>query len=112
MITEHAQIAQIQSCYSDAASTETVQFLATHPALVPLLLEAHNVIGQYFPAAPIYLRVATDPETTNEVTLIAAIEPQELPQEAANHFMQFMDNWWLDALDRADDKLTITIEYR
>jgi len=106
------EVEWIERLYTLRERAEVLGFLERHPFLVSLLLEAYGQIGNYFPGSQIFLEVLTDPEAFNDYQLIASIATNLGPDEAIDMLEQFDENWWLDALDRAQGKLCIDVEPR
>ena len=101
----------LEQLYAFRKPTETLHFLEANPFLVPLLQEAYANIRKYFPYSEIFLEVVTDPEAF-EKQLVVFISVEQNPEEASQALDQLDENWWLDAMERAEDKLCITLEFR
>jgi hypothetical protein len=91
--------------------SEIMQFLERYPFLVSLLTEAYSNIVKYFPNPSIFLSVATDPEEFGADQLVASIATNMGPDEATDALSTFDKQWWLNALNWAQDKLCITVEF-
>ncbi|MGH9782845.1 MAG: hypothetical protein ACRD88_01560 [Terriglobia bacterium] len=91
---------------------EVTEFLGEHPYLGPLLLEVYDHIQEHFGPRPrVALEVVADPEGTDDRELYALIATQ-LPPEAALEKLERLDKgWWLSAMDRAQCKLSIDVEF-
>jgi hypothetical protein len=90
---------------------EVLSFLEKNKFLMPLLIEARFKIRNHFPNSRIFLEVDTDPEDINDQQLVAFIATNLPPHEALRELKQFDEDWWLDALDRANGKLCINAEF-
>lgn len=90
---------------------EVMDVLTKHPYLIPLLLEAHEVIPRYFDLTePVVLNVIYDYDAEEEQReLYAYIPIKASHEEARRRLRRFDEEWWLDALERANDLLTIDI---
>lgn len=87
---------------------EVAKFLQEHPFLVPLLMEAHSKVAQYFgPSPEVVLEVVTDPEAIDDRQLVAFIRTDLDPTEALASLDRFDKGWWLEASHRSDGKLCI-----
>lgn len=85
-----------------------LDFLKAHQGLDKLLLEAHKQIHACFPVSRNVLEVITDPELGYQQLLVTIITPSNI-DEAMDRLDVFRDNWWLDNLWRANEKLLIDI---
>jgi len=102
----------LEQLYTFRRPLEVSQFLDTHPFLVPLLVEAHGKIEQYFgPSPDVVLEVVTDPEAIDDRELFAFIRTSFLPDEALGRLDRFDDEWWLDAMDKTLGALCIDVEF-
>jgi hypothetical protein len=85
-------------------------FLGEHPFLLPLPRESYDRINEHFPMARPVLEVVTDPEGADDFQLTVFIRTRLAPEEAMANLERFDDTWWLDAMDRAQGNLCITLE--
>ena len=104
------EIGLLERLYTFREREEVLWFLERYPFLVPLLLEAYYEIEKYFPHSQVFLEVVTDPEAIDDYQLIAFIATNFGPDEAVDRLEQFDEDWWLDALNRAQGKLCIDVE--
>ena len=88
-----------------------LHLLRAEPLLLPVLLEAAEQIEEHFGPVGVVLRVSTEPEGDAEPRLIAGIFTNLDPVQALERLDRFDASWWLDAAQRAGDKLCITLEY-
>ena len=102
----------LEQLYVFRKPAETLHFLEANPFLVQLLQEAYANIRKYFPYSQIFLEVVTDPDAFDEKQLVVFIAVEQNPEEASQALDQLDENWWLDAMERAQDKLCITLEFR
>ena len=84
-----------------------------NPQLVPLLLEARQHVERVFGSdAPTVLAVVENPETADSSPELFVYIQTPLPVSAARaKLAQLDDEWWLDALPRAEGRLNIALEY-
>jgi len=102
----------LESLYIFRKPEEVSQFLKANPFLVPLLLEAHGQIENYFgPHPTVALEVITDPEAMDDRELFAFICTSLPPDEALVRLDRLDEEWWLDAMDRAEGKFCIHVEF-
>lgn len=83
--------------------------ISERPYLAFLLFEGKVVIEQFFPASPIKLSIAFDPEYDESPRLIATIITSLSPQQAFDQLTALDEAWWLNALDRAQGSMSINI---
>jgi hypothetical protein len=90
-----------------------LRLLGEHPGLIPLLLEAREQVSVYFPGSTALLRVLADPlpDDDNNELLVLYIQTTLAPPEALARLRQFDEDWWLDAVPRAERKLGTALEY-
>lgn len=102
----------LEKLYTFRRPMEVSEFLEARPFLVPLLVEAHDKIGEYFEPQPeVVLEVVADPEADDERELFAFIQTSLLPEEALDRLERLDDDWWLDAADRGEGKLCLHVEF-
>ncbi|MBL7075352.1 TIGR04255 family protein [candidate division KSB1 bacterium] len=102
----------LERLYTFREREEVLWFLERYPFLVSLLLDAYKEIGNYFPYSQVFLEVITDPEATEDSQLVIFIATNLAPDKADDRLERFDEDWWLDALDRAQGKLCIDMEFR
>ena len=107
-----AVIQWLERLYTFRKREEVLWFLESYPFLVSLLLEAYDNIGSYFPYTQIFLEVVTDPEASDDYQLVIFIATNFAPDEALGRLERLDEDWWLDALDQAQGKLCINVEFR
>lgn len=93
---------------------EVRRFLTTYPFLVPLLVEARQIIAQHFPpGTPVALDLLYDRETGSEddTELFALVQTNLAPEETRPRFDRFRDEWWLGNFRRAKDRLEFSVWY-
>jgi hypothetical protein len=91
-----------------------VQSLADdNPQLVPLLLEARQQVERVFGSdVPMVLEVVQNPEAADASSELFAYIQTPLPVPEAREKLERLDEeWWLDALPRAEGRLSIALEY-
>jgi len=107
-----AVIQWLERLYTFREREEVLWFLESYPFLASLLLEAYDNIGNYFPHTQVFLEVVSDPEATNDYQLVSSIATNLDPDEVIDTLEEFDEDWWLDALDRAQGKLCINVEFQ
>ncbi|MBV9691689.1 MAG: hypothetical protein JO202_18485 [Ktedonobacteraceae bacterium] len=103
---------RLESVYSFSNKEKVLGFLETKQFLILLLLEARFHIAKLFPGSEVFLEIDTDPETTTDEQLVAFIATSLPSNEAFARLKQLDEDWWLNALDRAQGKLCITVEFQ
>ncbi|MDP9358736.1 MAG: hypothetical protein M3R02_26350, partial [Chloroflexota bacterium] len=102
----------LSAVYSFQDDQKVRTFLRQHPFLVPLLVEAREVIPVYFGrTTPVSLEVVVDPEAEGDPELYAQIHTSAGSSEALQALRGLDEEWWLGALDRARCLLTITVRH-
>jgi hypothetical protein len=102
----------IENLYILRDANEVRGFLEENPFLIPLLQEAHIHIKKLFPNSDVVLEVVTDPEIAGEKDLVAFIVVGENVEDASEMLDRLDEEWWLDALDRAQGQFHITLEFK
>jgi GTPase SAR1 family protein len=102
----------LEQMYDFRKSIEISRFLEANPFLMPLLEEAYAHIRKYFPSSQLILEVVADPEALDEEQLVIFIVVKHDPDEASEVLNQLDEDWWLDAMERTQDKLCITLEFQ
>jgi hypothetical protein len=97
--------------FSLREGAEVRRFIGRSQSLLDLLSEARSHLSTYFPGSKLALRVITDPESVDDCQLVLFIMTNLAPENALSRLQQFDDAWWVDALDRAQGKLCITLEF-
>ncbi len=84
-----------------------------NPQLVGLLLEAHQQIRRLFePDTRLVLEIVANPEAADALPELFLYIQTGLPVHAAKQKLERLDDeWWLDALPRAEGRLNIALEY-
>jgi hypothetical protein len=87
-------------------------FLNSNAFLILLLREAHNKIKSHFGFdTEIGLEVFTDPESDDGQKLFALIFTALPVDEALERLERLDQEWWLDAITRAKERLNLDVEY-
>ncbi len=104
--------ASLEDIFALRQPREVTEFLEEHPHLGSLLLEAYNHIQEHFgPRPQVTLDVVIDPEATDDRILYLFIATPLPPENALEKLDRFDEEWWLSALDRAQGKLCVHVEY-
>ena len=116
---QSTKLSSVEQLYALIERDRVLRFLEGHDFLAPLLLEAHNRIGDYFPSSRLFLSVAVDPEavptdgSTSKVdTLVLSIATRLDPMAAMVKLDQFDTDWWLNMLPQAKGNLCINLEFQ
>lgn len=104
---------QIAARYALRRPTEIAAFLRARPHLVPLLIEAAEVVPRYFgPDAPLVLELVTDPEEDDPLPeLFALIQMRFDPEGAVDRLDRLDEDWWLDHSPSGPGVLVLDIEF-
>lgn len=105
-----AQILEREYVFKD--HREVKEYIEINPFLIPLLFEAYGKIKLYFESYPqVFLEVVTDPEVPDDIKLVAFIRTCMEPKEALDRLDRLDREWWLQAMERAQGKLCIHLEF-
>jgi hypothetical protein len=107
-----AEVQPLEQLYDFRKPIEVSHFLEVNPFLVPLLREAYIHIRRYFPSSELFLEVVADPEAIDEEQLVVFVAVNHDPDEASEALNRLDEHWWLDSVERAQDKLCITLEFQ
>lgn len=111
-VADHRLIEHLADVYALQDGLKVRAFLRRHPYLVPLLIDARQMISRHFgDEALVTLEVVQDPESEDDPELVAQIHTSAGSSEALHALQRFDEEWWLGALDRARCKLTIGIRH-
>jgi hypothetical protein len=92
--------------------TKVLDFLERNTELLDLILEAYPVVRRHFRFDQLLLKLHWEPETSEEDCLILAISTSLKAEEALIELKKIDDEWWLDNMHRAEDKLSIDLVYK
>lgn len=101
----------LNSKYTIRNAKEVSDFLSDNKYLLPLLIEAHDKVRDYFPTEILFLEVATDPDEVGEKELVIYICTGQKPKAAIEKLDMLDESWWLDASTVSESKLLIQVEY-
>ena len=108
-----ADIDHLARLYEFRGGDDVANFIRDNPEVVAPLLNAVEVVPRYFGAdTPLALEVVRDPEARDYRELFAFIQSTEGVDKALARLRRFEDEWWADALHRANLKLMFGLEYR
>lgn len=111
LTTITSQLEHIEQLYTLREPPEVISFLAKHPYLPALLLEAYPNIQRHFPDAPAFLEVFSDPESAGHRELFLAIGTTLDADAAYEGIQRFNQDWWLKQARRSNGFLTISVEF-
>lgn len=92
-------------------SPEVEEFLAHHPALVPLVETAQQALESYFLNSPLVLEMFEDPEFRDPPKLHLIVIPTTDPIDAVARYRQFQ-RAWSAIVPHAPRQFAIVLEYR
>lgn len=87
-------------------------FLAAHPFLLPVVVEAYFAIQGYFEDTPVTLALDTDPEDVTYQQLVLGIATSLTADEADPLLAAFDTGWWLHNLEQAQNRVCILLALR
>jgi hypothetical protein len=103
---------RIESLLTFRGREEVSSFLRENPFLVTLILQARTEIRKQFPDSQLFLELLSDTEGTDPDRLYLYISTDLAPIEARPRLKALDNDWWLAALNRAQNKLCISLEYQ
>ncbi|MEW6232328.1 MAG: hypothetical protein AB1566_08450 [Chloroflexota bacterium] len=107
------QVRWVKQLYSFKKPEEVFRYLQAHPFLIPLLVEAHSRIEDYFgPQPQVVLEVVSDPEVHGLVKMFGYIVTTLMPEEAGQRLRLFDREWFLLQVHRAEGLLNFDVEFR
>lgn len=106
-----ADIKALEHSYTLRGRDEVLQFVDKYPFLVPVLLEAPEKIGDYFPDSQLFLEVVPDAEVTDWVHLVLSILMKLDPDDAVDRLNQLDWNWVIHNSYEVRSKFFTTLEY-
>ena len=103
----------VRTCYALRSPEEVTPYLRTYPHLVPLLLEAAEVIRRYFgPDVPLVLESFTDPEEDKpRPELFAQAQTSLGPEAALDRLDRLGEDWWFEKSPDAPAVLVFDVEF-
>jgi len=106
------EMALIERLYAVRGPAAVAAWLEAHPYLVPLLCEARDQIDAAFgPHTHVALEVIEDAEVEDDRKLWALIAVESAAEEADDRFDRLLEQWWLDALPRAQGQLALDVDF-
>lgn len=92
-------------------SPEITSFLDKYPSLKPILAEAPEKIGKFFPNSNIEYEVLEDPEALDSQTLVIFIHTNLAANDAIEKMEQLDEYWFLEAYSKSDCKLCLDLVF-
>jgi hypothetical protein len=90
---------------------QILSFVENYPALLPLLIDAQEVIRRYFPNTKLALKMFVNPEVVDDASLVILIKSNYSPRETLDRFDSFNDDWGFSTSDRVEGRLTFNLEF-
>jgi hypothetical protein len=108
----HRELTLLSRLYNIRRESEVFKFLEDKPSLIPLIVEAHKRIRDYFGSSTeLVLEVITDPEATEDYELVIFVRTNLSPDDAFSMLEQLDEEWWLDASSEMREKICIHMEF-
>ena len=101
----------IGNLYIFRDTNDVTSFLEENLFLLPLLQEAYTQTKEYFPDSDLALEVINSSEAIGEEQLFVFIVVKGNAEEASQEIDHLDQEWWLDNMKRAQDKLCIALEF-
>lgn len=104
--------ASLDRSYTFRDRDDVTAFLADHPSLPDLLVEASSQIARLFPLPqPLALEVFHNLEEEAEGILFVVIPTKLAPDEALRLLTRLEDDWLVDAVRRTGGRFNVNTEY-
>ena len=111
----NARVKDLEKVYTFRQREMVITVLSEFPFLISLVEETYLRIQEFFPGTTIFLEPFIDPDNEGhdpaDMELVASIATELEPREVFERFNEFRQTWWLDALDRAQDRLCVKIGF-
>jgi hypothetical protein len=108
----HREVTLLSRLYNIRRESEVFKFLEDKPAILSLVLEAHEHIRDYFGySTELVLEVITDPEATEDYELVIFVRTSLSSDDAFSMLELLDEEWWLDASSDMNEKLCIHVEF-
>jgi hypothetical protein len=108
----HRELTSLSRLYNIRRESEVFEILEDKPSLIPLVVEAHKRIRDYFGSSTeLVLEVVTDPEATEDYELVIFVRTNLSPDDTFSKLEQLDEEWWLDASSDMSEKLCIHVEF-
>jgi len=108
----HRELTLLSRLYNIRRESEVFEFLEDKPSLIPLIVEAHERIRDYFGSSTeLVLEVITDPEATEDYELVIFVRTNLSPDDTFSKLEQLDEEWWLDASSEMREKICIHVEF-
>lgn len=87
---------EVEALYLLYQPDDVRDFLARHPELIPVLIEAYEQLESSFPGAQATLEVVRDYDARMDRTQLVVFIASGLgPDEAVSRLAEFFEAWWL-----------------
>jgi len=93
LVFNQADIDDLKSFYQFRRENDVVQFLATHPHLLPILLSGKDFIRQYLPESNIFIDCILDPELAETQLVVYFTRTIEDSEAAIEEIEKLYDAW-------------------
>lgn len=101
----------LESIFELRSNSQVREFLYTNTFLVSLLIEARMILNHFYEGSIMYLEVFKDPEFPSDKHLVICIHTDLEVKQASDRFDLLFDYWWDENLRRANDLLSINLEF-
>lgn len=105
-------ISSLRKLYEFRGGLVVERFLRDHRFLNRLLLDAYEEIREHFGVGTrAVLEVVTEPEAQEDQQLFVVIRTKFPPKAARVLLAELDQEWWMDTLPAAQDKMEFALEY-
>lgn len=88
---------------------EISKFLDKNISIGPLLIEIQGALKKFFPLHEYWLKINSDPETSNSNSLLITISSFSHENDYLK-FEEFEQSWWIDNIHRAKGKISVLLD--
>jgi len=109
----HSKVERLAARCERPEPTRLKTFLNSNAYLIDVVDEALRRLRIYYPQASAHfvLSVENDPDSYEPEKLVCFVRTQQGVDEAEAAYDKFRDEWWLDAMELAEDRFSIVVEY-
>jgi hypothetical protein len=101
----------LEQYYAFVEPSKVLHFVSTHPDLIPVLLEAHEVMKEHFPSSEIMLKISPGREEAEEDQLFAYILTSYPVDEALAKLDAIDETWFLNRATQVKDRFNFNLAF-
>ena len=93
LVFNQADIDDLQSFYQFRRENKVIQFLASHPNLLSILVLGKDLISQYLPESNVFIDCVLDPELAESQLVVCLTRTIEDTEAAIEQIEKLSDEW-------------------